>query len=130
MLGISGISSDLRIITAAAEQGDARAKLSLEILSYSIKKYIGAYCAIMDGIDCLVFTAGIGENSSVIREKSCQELRFFGVRINAEKNLVANGGTKTVHDISADDSKVKILVIPTNEELAIARETLAALQQA
>jgi acetate kinase len=119
MLGISGKSSDLRDITEAAEKGEARSKLALSILTYSIKKYIGAYAAAMGGLDAVVFTAGVGENSAEIRSMACEGLAFMGIEIDAEKNNVR--GKETV--ISTDSSKVKVLIVPTNEELVIARDT-------
>jgi acetate kinase len=120
MLGISGISSDLREIEEAAENGEKRAKLALEIFSHYGKKFIGAFAAIMGGLDVLVFTAGIGENSKYIREKICKDMEFLGIKIDTNKNDI-KGKFK---DISTEDSKVKTLIIPTNEELMIAKETL------
>ncbi len=124
--GISGVSSDFRDLTKAADEGNERAKLALEVFVYNVKKYIGSYIAALDGLDCLVFTAGIGENTSVIREAICANMDYFGIKIDKEKNLQKNDGK--LHDISAQDSKVKVLVIPTNEELVIARETKELLK--
>ena len=124
--GISGISSDFRDLTKAADEGNERAKLAIDMFVYACKKYIGSYVAAMDGIDCLVFTAGIGENTWQVRQGICEGLKFFGISIDEEKNRQKNDGA--IHDISAKDSKVKILVIPTNEELVIARETKELLQ--
>jgi len=118
-LGISGVSSDTRDVESAAESGNKRAQLALEAFYYRVKKYIGAYAAAMGGVDVIVFTAGIGENSASTREKVCEGLEFLGVKIDREKN---NTRGKAAY-ISADDSKVKVLVIPTNEELMIARDT-------
>ncbi|MGN0822330.1 MAG: acetate kinase [Candidatus Gallimonas sp.] len=125
MLGVSGVSSDFRDLTAASEQGNARAKLALDMFAYSCKKYVGAYMAALGGLDCIVFTAGVGENTPSVRAAVLEGLEAFGIRMDAEKNLQKNDGK--IHDLSAADSKVKILVIPTNEELVIARETAALL---
>jgi acetate kinase len=119
ILGISGISSDLRDIEEAAKRGDPRAKLALQVLSYGIKKYIGSYAAAMGGLDAVVFTAGVGENSSVVRAMACEGLEFMGIEIDGAKNDVR--GKEAV--ISSDAAKVKVLVVPTNEELVIARDT-------
>ncbi len=119
ILGISGVSSDLRDVEEAAEKGNDRAGLAEKMLCYGIRKYIGAYAAAMGGIDAIVFTAGIGENSIPTRAKVCQGLEFLGAEIDLEKNNVR--GKETF--ISTDGSKVKIMVIPTNEELVIARDT-------
>lgn len=119
--GISGVSSDFRDLIKAANDGNERARLALDVFAYSVKKYIGSYVAAMNGIDCLVFTAGIGENTWQVRASICKDLEYFGIKIDEERNYKENDGT--IHDITADNSKVKILVIPTNEELVIARET-------
>lgn len=124
--GISGVSSDFRDLTKAADEGNERAKLALDVFVYDVKKYIGSYIAALDGLDCLVFTAGIGENTSVVREAICANMDYFGIKIDKEKNQQRNDGK--LHDISASDSKVKVLVIPTNEELVIARETKELLE--
>ena len=120
ILGISGVSSDLRDVEDAADKGNARAQLALDILCTSVKKHIAAYAAIMGGVDAIVFTAGIGENSDVVRKAATSGLEFMGVRIDDSKNDGLRGKEAV---ISADDSKVKILVVPTNEELMIARDT-------
>ncbi|MFD3156526.1 acetate kinase [Haloimpatiens sp. FM7330] len=119
VLGVSGVSSDFRDIQNAADEGNHRAKLALDMFYYRVKKYIGAYTAAMGGIDCLVFTAGLGENSIVGREAICKGLEYLGIKIDLEKN---NGRGKAI-EISTDDSKVKVFSIPTNEELMIARDT-------
>ena len=119
--GISGISSDFRDLTKAADEGNERAQLALDLFAYNVKKYIGSYVAAMNGIDCLVFTAGIGENTWQVRKMVCVGMDFFGIKMDEARNRERNDGA--IHDISAKDSKVKILVIPTNEELVIARET-------
>ncbi|MDF2883371.1 MAG: acetate kinase [Clostridiaceae bacterium] len=120
VLGISGISSDFRDIEAAVEQGNSRAKLALDVFYYKVRKFIGSYAAAMGGVDCIVFTAGLGENSYECREESCKGLEFLGVKIDTEKNK-CRGIAK---EISSDDSKVKVFVIPTNEELMIAKDTM------
>lgn len=124
--GISGVSSDFRDLTKAADEGNERAKLALDVFCYDVKKYIGSYIAAMNGLDCLVFTAGIGENTSLVREAVCTDMEYFGIKLDKERNLQKNDGT--IHEISAPDSKVKVLVIPTNEELVIARETKELLE--
>lgn len=119
LFGLSGLSNDLRDILKAAEEGNDRAQLALDVYNRRIKKYIAAYAAVMGGLDVIVFTAGVGENSIETRKESCSGLEFLGVEIDDEKNDVR--GKETI--ISSDNSKVKVLLIPTNEELAIARET-------
>jgi len=119
VLGVSGVSSDFRDIEEAAEKGNERAELALKIFAYRVRKYIGAYAAAMGGIDAIVFTAGLGENSDVMRASICEGLEFLGVEVDPAKNNVRG---KEV-DISKDGSKVRVLLIPTNEELMIARDT-------
>lgn len=119
-LGVSGISSDNRDITAAAKKGDERAILASEMLTYQIKKYIGSYAAVMNGIDAVIFTGGIGENAPEVREKVCKDMEYFGIEIDNEAN--AKRGVLT--RISTPKSKVQVWVVPTNEELLIARDTL------
>lgn len=119
VLGISGVSSDFRDIEAAASEGNERAKLALEVFNYKVKKYIGSYSAVMGGVDCIVFTAGLGENSSETRKAVCAGLEYLGAKIDDEKNKARGKAA----EISTDDSKVKVFVIPTNEELMIARDT-------
>ena len=121
VLGISGVSSDFRDIETAAEQGNQRAALALEAFQYSVKKLVGAYAAAMGGVDAIVFTAGVGENDGNTRMAIASGLEFMGVKMDAQANNVR--GKEAV--ISAADSKVKVLLIPTNEELMIARDTLA-----
>jgi acetate kinase len=120
LLGISGVSSDLRDVEEAADKGNERAKLACAILYRSIKKYIAAYAAVMGGVDAIVFTAGIGENSDRTRKAVTTGLEFMGVKIDDSKNGSLRGKEAI---ISADDSKVKVMVVPTNEELVIARDT-------
>lgn len=124
--GISGVSSDFRDLTKAASEENERAQLAIDIFVYGVKKYIGAYIAAMNGIDCLVFTAGIGENTWQIRKDICADMGYFGINIDEEKNQMKNDGK--IHDITGKDAKVKVLVIPTNEELVIARETKELLE--
>jgi acetate kinase len=119
MLGLSGVSSDLRDIEEAAERGEPRSKLALQALAYGIKKYIGAYAAAMGGIDAVVFTAGVGENSATIRAAACEDLEFMGIEVDNARNAVRSKEAV----ISTDSAKVKVLVVPTDEELVIARDT-------
>lgn len=121
-LGVSGISSDCRDVSAAAKAGNKRAQLALDIVSYQIRKFIGAYTAAMGGLDAIVFTAGIGENDWEMRESVCSKLGYFGVEFDAEHN--ANlPRPLTATEISKPTSKVKVFMIPTNEELVIASDT-------
>lgn len=119
VLGISGVSSDFRDIEGAAADGNKRAELALNIFYYKVKQYIGSYAASMGGVDCVVFTAGLGENSAETRENVCEGLQFLGINIDKEKNRVRGKLT----EVSAADSKVKVFLIPTDEELMIARDT-------
>ena len=125
MLGVSGVSSDYRDLTAAANEGNYRAQLALNMFSYACKKYVGAYMAALGGLDVVVFTAGVGENTPHIRAAVLSDMEAFDIKLDPAKNAFKNDGS--VHEISADDSRVKGLVIPTNEELVIARETAALL---
>ena len=121
VLGVSGVSSDFRDLTAAAEQGNKRAALALDMFCYSVKKYIGAYAAAMGGVDAVIFTAGVGENSAAERMSIASGLEFMGIHMDPEANNVR--GKETV--VSTPDSPVKVLLIPTNEELMIALDTAA-----
>ena len=123
--GISGVSSDFRDLEAGAKKGNERCLLALDMFAYQTKKFVGAYAAAMGGLDCIVFTAGIGENTPYVREEVCKGLEFLGVKFNSRANKAKNDGT--VREISKNNSKVKVLVIPTNEELVIARETAELL---
>ncbi len=123
--GISGVSSDFRDLESGAKKGNERCLLALDMFSYQTKKFVGAYAAAMGGLDCIVFTAGIGENTPYVREEVCKGLEFLGVKFNSRANKGKNDGT--VREISKNNSKVKVLVIPTNEELVIARETAELL---
>ena len=122
--GMSGVSSDMRDLRAAAAEGNEDAKNAIEVLCYGIAKYVGGYVAAMNGVDAIVFTAGIGDNVGMIREKVCSYLGFLGVTIDAKANEAM--GEEVV--ISGADSKVKVAVIPTNEELAICRDTVALVK--
>jgi len=123
-LGVSGISSDNRDLTSAAEQGDARARLAKDMLVYQIKKYIGAYAAVMNGVDAVLFTGGIGENSHDVRAEACGDMEYLGIKIDE----AVNSGTRgELCKISTADSTVQVWVVPTNEELLIARDTLALI---
>jgi acetate kinase len=126
MLGISGISSDFRDLEAASVN-NARAELAIRLFSYSIKKYIGAYTAVLGGVDCLIFTAGIGENSKRVRKLACSGLDCIGIKVDNERNNCVDGISYNEGVISTSDSAVKIFVIPANEELMIARETAALI---
>lgn len=119
VLGISGVSSDFRDVLAAADSGNERAKLALEIFYYKVRTQIAAYAGAMGGIDVIVFTAGIGENSSITRKEILKGLEFFGFELNEENNEIRG----KIQEISTEDSKVKVYVVPTNEELMIARDT-------
>jgi len=119
--GLSGISSDLRDIEEAMEKGNERATMVMEMLVYGIAKFVGAYAAAMKGLDAVTFTAGIGENSPIVREKVCEYLSFLGLRFDRAKNKALIRGKEGY--ISREDSPVKALVVPTNEELVIARDT-------
>ena len=123
MLGLSGVSSDFRDLAKAADEGNYRANLALDVFAYGTKKYIGAYSAALNGVDVIVFTAGVGENDADVRQRTLKNLDYLGVKLDLEKN--ANCPRGTIAEIQADDSRVKILVIPTNEEVVIARETMA-----
>ena len=119
VLGISGVSSDFRDVLAAGEAGNERAKLALEIFYYKVRTQIAAYAGAMGGIDVIVFTAGIGENSSITRKEILKGLEFFGFELNEENNEIRGN----IQEISTEDSRLKVYVVPTNEELMIARDT-------
>ncbi len=124
--GISGLSSDMRDIIKASQEGVERARLALDMYVYRVRKWIGSFTGIMDGVDMIVFTGGIGENSFVIRQMVCERLTFFGVKIDKIKNVEACGQESV---FSAPQSEVKLVVVPTNEELVIATETFRLLNQ-
>ena len=124
VLGISGVSSDFRDIEDAAAKGNERAQLALKVFEYDVRKLIGSYAAAMGGVDAIIFTAGVGENGPELREAITSGLEFMGVKLDAEKNKVR--GEERI--ISTEDSRVKVLVIPTNEELMIAMDTMEIVQ--
>ena len=119
VLGISGISSDFRDIEKAAQEGDERAQLAIKVFVHKVRFYIGAYIAEMNGVDAIVFTAGVGENDMDMRDLICNDLGNLGIKLDLVKNKVR--GKEAI--ISRDDSRVSIMLIPTNEELMIARDT-------
>jgi len=123
--GVSGISNDMAELLEEEQKGNERAALAVEIFCYRVRKYIAAYAAAMGGVDAVIFTAGIGENAPAIRARSLEGLAFMGIEIDDRRNrdLVGREGT-----LSTGDSRVKVLVIPTNEELIIARDTLRLLR--
>ena len=125
MLGISGVSNDNRDIAAAAEAGNKRAQLAVDMQRYEILKFVGSYIAAMNGVDAIAFTGGIGENDPGLRKTVCESLEFVGVKLDEEKNQLRGQEVK----ISTEDSRVNVYVIPTNEELAIARDTLAIISK-
>ena len=122
MLGISGLSSDCRDLTEAAEKGNERAKLALEMVAYRVKKYVGSYAAVLGGVDAIVFTGGIGEHSELIRELVMTDMEYLGVEFDNDANW------KDAEVLSKPSSKVKVLIVPTNEELSIARETKSLVE--
>lgn len=124
VLGISGVSSDFRDIEDAMAEGNHRAKLSLDVFNNAVVKYVGSYAALMNGVDAIIFTAGLGENSLEAREEICKQFGYLGVELDLEKNNMR--GKERI--VSTDDSKVKVLVVPTNEELMIARDTLGLVK--
>ena len=124
VLGISGVSSDFRDLDKASNEGNERAKLAVEVFSYRTAKYIGSYIAAMNGVDAIVFTAGLGENNIVVREQILDHFGYMGITLDKEANQIR--GEEKI--ISTPDSKVTVAVIPTNEELAIAHETVALLK--
>ncbi|GAW86849.1 acetate kinase [Bathymodiolus platifrons methanotrophic gill symbiont] len=125
--GLKGIcgTNDMRSIVELAEQGDSKAELAIHIFCYRIKKYIGAYMAALNGLDAIIFTGGIGEHSSIIRALSCQNLENLGIQVDATKNNISS---KNITEIQSNASPVKILVIPTNEELEIAKQTITIIR--
>lgn len=122
--GISGLSSDFRDLEAGMNEGNKRAEAAIEVFCYRVAKYVGSYVAAMNGVDAIAFTAGIGENAGIVREKVCSYLGYLGITLDKEAN--SKRGEDIV--ISTEDSKVKVAVIPTNEELAICRETVALVK--
>ncbi len=124
LLGISGVSSDARDVENAAAAGNEDAQIAMDMLVEGIRKYVGAYMAVLKGVDVIVFTAGIGENNAVLREQVIENFAFMGISIDKEKNKIRGKEM----DISGENSTVKVLIIPTNEELAIARDTLELVE--
>ncbi|MGP1408987.1 acetate kinase [Porphyromonas endodontalis] len=122
VLGVSGVSSDMREIEEAISQGNERAKLALEMYDYRIKKYVGAFTAAMGGLDLLIFTGGVGENQTTTREYVCEDMQYMGIEIDKELNAKIHGDEAL---LSTKESKVKVVVIPTDEELMIALDTVA-----
>ncbi len=127
LLGVSGVSNDMREVIERAGKGNARCKLAVEMYAYRVKKYIGAYAAALGGTDAVVFTAGIGSNSPLIRRKACAGLEFMGVKVDSRKNRAA---INTESDISTAGSEVRVLVVPTNEEKMIALDTVEVAKKA
>jgi acetate kinase len=126
VLGVSGVSSDMREIEAAIKAGDERAALAMEMYNYRIKKYVGSYAAAMGGIDILVFTGGVGENQWATRSAVCSDMQFMGIKMDESKNIGMRGKEMI---ISSPDSRVTVLVVPTDEELMIAKDTMEILSK-
>ena len=126
LLGISGVSSDMREVTASMEAGNERAALAKKIYAYRIKKYIGAFAAAMGGVDVIIFTGGVGENRHEVREAVCENMEFLGIKLDKEQNAKIMFGKDGI--ISTPDSKVKVVVLPTDEELMIAQDTMALVR--
>jgi acetate kinase len=126
--GISGVSGDMRDIISEAQEGNSSAQLALDVYCYRIRKYIGAYAAAMGGLDVLIFTAGIGENSPLVRKKCCEDLEFLGIKMDEARNEKAPKGSSS--RIQTDDSTAEVMVIPTNEELVIALDTQRVIKEA
>jgi len=125
MLGLTGFS-DMRDIAKANNEGNEDAALALDLYAYRVKKYIGAFAAILNGLDAIIFTAGVGENDAATRQRICTQLDYLGITINTKENYLLKKG---IHDISAASSKVKVLVVPTNEVLEIARQCYGLLKE-
>jgi len=127
--GLKGIcgESDMRIISQAARQGDARAHRALRLFCYRLKKYIGAYIAVLGGVDCIIFTGGIGENSTIVRQMCCEDMQWAGLEIDRQQNSRQQQG---ILEIQTDNSQIKVIVVPTNEEYEIARQTLQLIHAA
>ena len=126
LLGISGVSSDMREVTASMEAGNERAALAKKMYAYRIKKYIGAFAAAMGGVDVIIFTGGVGENRHEVREAVCENMEFLGIKLDKEQNAKIMFGKDGI--ISTPDSKVKVVVLPTDEELMIANDTKALVK--
>ena len=126
-MGVSGISSDSRDIEAAILKGDHRAWITANMLAYQVKKFIGMYTAAMNGLDAVVFTAGMGENNPELRDRACTDMEYFGIEIDRKVNTAAHHQSNIVR-LSTDSSKVLVYLIPTNEELMIALDTEALVK--
>jgi acetate kinase len=124
MLGLTGFS-DMRDIGKAVQEGNKDAELALEMYAYRVKKYVGSYAAVLNGLDAIVFTAGVGENDAHTRRKICGEMEFLGINLDDEKNKIRSTETREINNV---DSPVKILVVPTNEELEIAKQCYVLLR--
>ena len=124
LYGLSGLSRDMRELLSQREKGKERAGLAIDTFCYRVKKYIGAYFAVLNGADAVIFTGGIGENAPSLRAQICESLGALGISLNTERNQAAVG---VETDITADDARTRVWVIPTNEELLIARDTLACI---
>jgi acetate kinase len=124
--GISGVGSDSRDVEKAMNEGNERAKLALDMLSYQIKKFVGSYSAAMGGLDAIVFTAGIGEHAPYIRSNALSDLEYLGVKLDVERNTFGHSDVPV--KLSSDDSRVQVYMIPTNEELVIAKDTEAIVK--
>jgi len=122
LLGLSGYAADMRELTAEAQKGDRRCQQAIDVFCYDLKKYIGSYIAALNGCDAIIFTAGIGENSALVRRQSLEDMESLGIEIDSEKNDNTEAGK--IQKISSDSSKTEVWVIPTNEELYIARRAL------
>ena len=125
LIGVSGVSNDVRELMTEKAKGNERAELALELFCYRLKKYIAGYVGALAGADAIAFTGGIGENSPLVRERSCEGLECMGIQIDPERNKTENGSEAL---ISADDSPTKVYIIPTNEELVIARDTVRCIE--
>ena len=123
MLGISGVSSDFRDLDAARKAGNEKAALALDMFAYKVKQYIGAYAAVLNGVDAIVFTAGVGENDRTMRQMIIENLDYLGVKVDFDYNLSCPRGEEV--ELSTPDSKVRVYVIPTDEEMTIAHDTAA-----
>jgi acetate kinase len=123
LLGMSGVSNDARDIEQAAENGNQQADLALRVFTADIKKYVGQFLAVLNGADAIVFTGGIGENSERVRRDVCADMDYVGLKLDESRNLAVKGETK----VSADDSRIQVWVVPTNEEIVVARQTVAAV---
>lgn len=128
LVGITGKYSDRRDVTRYAMEGDSMCKLALELECYRLKQYIGSYTAVLGGTDAIVFTAGVGENNPLIREKACEGLEYMGIKIDKEKNDKVYGGPEEPVLISTEDSKIKVYVIPTDEEIVMIEDTVALIE--